>query len=88
MMAANDLPSGEAISTGFERDMNGRTADGTNRPPAARIAVAKAKVPPPKDVPRLDAGTLLAGSRECIIVHHDSEYRLRITSNGKLILTK
>ena len=31
---------------------------------------------------------LLEGARELIIHHNDSEYRLRLTSNGKLILTK
>jgi len=31
---------------------------------------------------------LLGGGRELIIVHAGEEYRLRITSNEKLILTK
>jgi hemin uptake protein HemP len=39
-------------------------------------------------VPRIDASTLLASSREVILVHNEQEYRLRITSNDKLILTK
>ena len=39
-------------------------------------------------VPRIDAGTLLSSSREIILVHKDTEYRLRVTSNDKLILTK
>ena len=39
-------------------------------------------------VPRIDAGTLLSSSREVILVHKDIEYRLRVTSNDKLILTK
>ncbi len=68
--------------------MNTRIADGCCRPPAVNETTGKAGLPAPKGVRRLDAGTLLAGSRECIIVHQDSEYRLRITSNGKLILTK
>ena len=42
-------------------------------------------VPP---VPRIDAGALLASGREIILVHKDTEYRLRVTSNDKLILTK
>lgn len=37
---------------------------------------------------RLLATELFAGAREVIIVHRDQEYRLRITSNDKLILTK
>lgn len=39
-------------------------------------------------LPRIDASTLLASSREIILVHKDTEYRLRLTSNDKLILTK
>jgi hemin uptake protein HemP len=31
---------------------------------------------------------LLRGQREILIVHSDDVYRLRITRNGKLILTK
>jgi hemin uptake protein HemP len=31
---------------------------------------------------------LLRGARETIIEHNGEDYRLRITSNGKLILTK
>jgi hemin uptake protein HemP len=38
--------------------------------------------------PRIEASTLLASSREIILVHNEQEYRLRITSNDKLILTK
>jgi len=39
-------------------------------------------------VPRIDASTLLVSGREVILVHKDREYRLRLTSNDKLILTK
>jgi hemin uptake protein HemP len=39
-------------------------------------------------VPRIDAGALLTSNREIILVHKDTEYRLRVTSNDKLILTK
>ena len=39
-------------------------------------------------IPRIDASTLLASRREIILVHNEQEYRLRITSNDKLILTK
>jgi hemin uptake protein HemP len=37
---------------------------------------------------RIDSVRLLAGSRELIIEHAGSEYRLRRTQNDKLILTK
>jgi hemin uptake protein HemP len=36
---------------------------------------------------RVTSGELLAGRPELIIVHDGREYRLRITQNGKLILT-
>jgi hemin uptake protein HemP len=36
----------------------------------------------------ITTAALLGGARELIIHHNDSEYRLRLTSNGKLILTK
>jgi len=39
-------------------------------------------------VPRIDASLLLVSGREVILVHKDTEYRLRLTSNDKLILTK
>lgn len=38
--------------------------------------------------PRISSATLLAGSREIIVEHRGDDYRLRLTSNGKLILTK
>lgn len=36
----------------------------------------------------LDSGALLKGQREIVIQHGDRFYRLRHTSNDKLILTK
>jgi hemin uptake protein HemP len=41
-----------------------------------------------QSVPRIAIETLLAGGREVILLHGETEYRLRLTSNGKLILTK
>jgi hemin uptake protein HemP len=37
---------------------------------------------------RVASDTLLGGHRELVIQHHGSEYHLRLTRNGKLILTK
>ena len=37
---------------------------------------------------RVNVSDLLAGDRELILVHRESEYRLRLTNNDKLILTK
>jgi hemin uptake protein HemP len=38
--------------------------------------------------PRLSLESLLKGAREVIILHAGQEYRLRLTSTNKLILTK
>ena len=37
---------------------------------------------------RIESQRLFQGNSEIVIVHHDEEYSLRITKNGKLILTK
>lgn len=37
---------------------------------------------------RIESQRLFRGNSEIVIVHHDEEYSLRITKNGKLILTK
>jgi len=39
-------------------------------------------------LPRVPVTDLLGGGREAVLVHDGIEYRLRLTSNGKLILTK
>lgn len=39
-------------------------------------------------LPRLKVSDLLEGEREAILEHDGQDYRLRITANGKLILTK
>jgi hemin uptake protein HemP len=38
--------------------------------------------------PVIDVRELLAGAREAVIVHGGERYRLRLTANHKLILTK
>ena len=44
---------------------------------------------PRSDAPiRIELAELLGGRREAIIVHNGADYRLRVTANGKLILTK
>ena len=37
---------------------------------------------------RVLLGDILNGDREIIICHQNDEYRLRLTSNNKLLLTK
>lgn len=39
-------------------------------------------------VRQFELETLMQGSQEAVIIHNGEHYRLRITSNGKLILTK
>ena len=46
------------------------------------------EAPGPKTKPRVQAAALFAGAREVIIEYGREEYRLQITRNGKLILTK
>jgi hemin uptake protein HemP len=41
-----------------------------------------------KPVMRIAINELLDGGREAVLLHDGAEYRLRLTSNGKLILTK
>jgi hemin uptake protein HemP len=44
--------------------------------------------PKPAEAARkVESGALLGARRELIIVHNGREYRLRVTQNGKLILT-
>lgn len=46
-------------------------------------------VPPLSDTPReIDAATLFGPRREVVLVLNGEKYRLRITANGKLLLTK
>lgn len=52
------------------------------------IGVSAGSVARPQTARRLSSAELLAGAREAVIVHGQDEYRLRLTSNGKLILTK
>ena len=56
--------------------------DHTREPNTPRTAEGSAKLR------RLKVSELLAGEREIILEHNGQEYRLRITANGKLILTK
>ena len=43
---------------------------------------------PTGEPPRFKVSELLVGRREAILEHEGQEYRLRITANRKLILTK
>ena len=45
-------------------------------------------ITPADKKPRIESAHLFQGEREIVIVHQTKEYSLRITRNGKLILTK
>ncbi len=47
-----------------------------------------AEVPSAAKATMIDVQTLLAGRSEVRLVHRGEEYRLRITRQGKLLLTK
>jgi hemin uptake protein HemP len=49
---------------------------------------AKKPTPAAKPVKQIAVSDLLNGGREAVLLHDGDEYRLRLTSNGKLILTK
>ena len=53
---------------------------------AQKAPKRSARSAPP--VPRIAVGELLGDGREAVLLHDGVEYRLRLTSNGKLILTK
>ena len=46
-----------------------------------------AKPAPTAEVRKVPSATLLGHAKELVIVHNGREYRLRLTQNGKLILT-
>lgn len=50
------------------------------------VQADKAAQPKPKR--KVSSEELFAGANEVLILHAGEEYRLRITKNGKLILTK
>lgn len=52
------------------------------------LATAGPAAPARRIPPRINSGQLLAGAHEVLIEHAGQEYRLRLTRNDKLILTK
>jgi len=50
-------------------------------PPAAKAAGI------PSEPRKVSSEALLGAGRELVILHNGREYRLRLTQNGKLILT-
>lgn len=73
--------------------MHPDAAPSTSPRPAFAPAAAQTAAPggaPPAAAPtrRLSSTELLGSARELQIIHGDALYRLRLTSQGKLILTK
>lgn len=62
----------------------------TSSPPDMYAAAGAGidRAPRGSATPRIDSRRLLAGENELVIEHAGQEYRLRLTRNDKLILTK
>jgi hemin uptake protein HemP len=65
---------------------NEQEDDGTSRSSGALLQAPSRTIPVTGD--RLDSRDLFIGTREIIIVHGGESYRLRLTAQNKLILTK
>jgi hemin uptake protein HemP len=57
-------------------------------PGATRIAGDPGTAQSPPPVPRFESRTLFGTARELVIEHAGHDYRLRVTRQNKLILTK
>ena len=64
------------------------TMNAADERPAPESPSAEAMRTAPHGPVRVLVSEILAGGREAILEHDGQDYRLRITSNGKLILTK
>lgn len=58
-----------------------------NNDPASRMTSGKTPENLTSAPRRVQSEALLGVARELVIVHNGREYRLRMTQNGKLILT-
>jgi hemin uptake protein HemP len=56
-------------------------------PPTGQVPTTTA-APQPVEPPALDSVQLLGGRKQIAILHDGETYSLRLTRNGKLILTK
>ena len=64
------------------------TMNAADERPAPEAPSTEARRTAPQGPVRVLVSEILAGGREAILEHDGQDYRLRITSNGKLILTK
>lgn len=65
-----------------------RRSDGGRPDMAATALPGEARVAGLDAVPTIEVASLLGSGREAVIVHRGERYRLRVTANDKLILTK
>jgi hemin uptake protein HemP len=73
------------LSTAIDTPMQTMTSNQrTQQPAPAAVAPASANGAARA---RLTTEELFAGAREIVLVHNGREYRLRITQQGKLLLT-
>jgi hemin uptake protein HemP len=57
--------------------------------PTRRDSSATSAVDESRDaIPTVEVGSIIGAGREAVIVHKGERYRLRVTANDKLILTK
>jgi hemin uptake protein HemP len=63
------------------------TTDGVRPDPPSPSLDAAASQASDARVERVESARLLGRARELVILHAGREYRLRVTQNGKLILT-
>lgn len=68
------------------RDNPGDTSGGKDSSEKIRTTLIERSVPLTDN--RINSRDLFVGSREIIISHGDETYRLRLTAQNKLILTK
>lgn len=65
-----------------------RRSDGGRPDMAATALTGEARAAGLDAVPTIEVASLLGSGREAVIVHRGERYRLRVTANDKLILTK
>lgn len=82
---ANDLHLPNEIGYDPLEDCNSSQLMDTRFPREPRPQITTRQPMKPR---RLLSDALLCGAREVIVEHRGEDYRLRVTSNGKLILTK
>ncbi len=69
------------MQTSSSLSAGGSASEGAS---SAATATEKAGLTP---VRRVSAGELFGGARELLIMHNGREYHLRVTQQGKLLLT-